>query len=350
MLDRLATHLAHQPIRNAEPRASQPARARAFVAIAFFALAHALLLTACASPPDCAPPPERDPAIEASTDALPPFFRVEAGRGATIFLFGTLHLGPPEGWRFSPPVQHALAEADTLVFEIDLREANEENVSTYVANYALLEPGIQLEDRVTPETQKLLDARQSTLAQIGFPASIRKLMKPWFLALGIIESNIQRTEYTTKAAADRQIFETLGTRELIGLETVGQQMDFFDNLSPQLQDLILRDALARYDEAPQAIEDLVWSWRVGDEETLTCLAREGIDELPELEGFYEILLDERNRSWVSQLEGLLESRARSGTRVFVAVGALHLFGEAGVPNLLREAGYRVESIDQTETP
>ena len=45
---------------------------------------------------------------------------------------------------------------------------------------------------------------------------------------------------------------------------------------------------------------------------------------------------------MTQLVGLLEDVDRAGTRVLVGVGALHLVGENGLPNLLREAGYRVE--------
>jgi len=280
--------------------------------------------------------------------ARPPFFRVEGEGGTTLFLFGTVHTGPPEGWILSARAQQALNAADTIVMEIDPREANEEHVSNLVANMALLEPGIQLSDRIEPETRALLEARSDDLTEIGFPPPFRPLLKPWFLAVGIGESLTQQTGLVPTAAMDEQIFAALGERELIALETVRQQLDLFDQLSPSLQDLILRDALLHYDESARSLEALVRAWQVGDEEALACLAREGVDVLPELEVFYEILIDDRNRAWLANLDHLLASPARRGDRVFVAVGAMHLVGKPGLPELLREAGYRVERIDQSE--
>ncbi len=298
---------------------------------------------------------DRCPTIQAATRpeigsrvVRPPFYLVDGDDGATLHLFGTVHTGPAEGWILSEPAREALAAADTIVMEVDPREANEEHVSNLVANMALLEPGIQLDDRIEPETRVLLEARSSELTDIGFPSPIRSLMKPWFLAVGIGESLTQQTGLLPAAAMDEQVFRAVGGRELIALETVRQQLDLFDQLSPSLQDLILRDALLHYDESPRSLEALIRAWQVGDEEQLACLAREGLDALPELETFYEILIDDRNRAWQAKLERLLASPARRGDRVFVAVGAMHLVGKPGLPELLRKAGYRVERIDQTE--
>jgi uncharacterized protein YbaP (TraB family) len=311
--------------------------------------------TAAAAPQAAEARPDRCPTSLATTrpeipsrEARPPFFRVEGEGGATLFLFGTVHTGPPEGWILSTPARDALSGADTIVLEVDPREASEEHVSTLVANMALLEPGIRLADRIEPETLALLDARSAELNGIGFPSPIRSLMKPWFLAVGIGESLTRQTGLVPAAAMDEQIFDALGERELIALETVRQQLDLFDQLSPSLQDLILRDALLHYDESARSLETLVRAWQVGDEEQLACLAREGVDALPELEAFYTMLIDDRNRAWQAKLERILASPARRGDRVFVAVGAMHLVGKPGLPALLREAGYRVERVDQSE--
>ena len=298
----------------------------------------------------CPAAPTDHPALAQATTAHPPLFRVETDRGGALFLLGTIHLGPPEGWHLSPRLEAILAEATTLVLEVDLRAADEETVSTIVANSALLPPGVRLEDRLAPETRALLEERSETLAGIGFPPSIRDLMKPWFLALGILESQVQRTPYRTATATEQQLLEARGDAELIGLETVEEQMAFFDTLPAELQDLILRDALARYDEAPNAIDELVRAWRTGDAASLECFSREGVEALPGLDDFYEILLDGRNRAWISRLDMLLESESHAESHILFAVGALHLYGEQGLPAQLRRAGYRVEPVDQREAP
>ena len=81
---------------------------------------------------------------------------------------------------------------------------------------------------------------------------------------------------------------------------------------------------------------------VNDQDALSRLARLSLETTPELDAFFEILVDVRNRNWLATLTRLLESPDRAGTTVFVAVGSLHLVGPGNLPDLLRQAGYRAE--------
>ena len=54
---------------------------------------------------------------------------------------------------------------------------------------------------------------------------------------------------------------------------------------------------------------------------------------------FRSLLVERNLRMVGRMQPLL-----AAGNTFVAVGALHLYGEQGILNLLRRAGYRVSRI------
>jgi hypothetical protein len=64
--------------------------------------------------------------------------------------------------------------------------------------------------------------------------------------------------------------------------------------------------------------------------------------LPENKGtsarFRKEWLDNRNRKWVPEVEAMLNEPHT----FFMTVGAAHLVGKTGVPNLLRAAGYRVD--------
>jgi uncharacterized protein YbaP (TraB family) len=53
-----------------------------------------------------------------------------------------------------------------------------------------------------------------------------------------------------------------------------------------------------------------------------------------------ILLDNRNKNWISQLKKLPSTQSR-----FIAVGAGHLVGKMGLISLLRKEGYTVRAID-----
>ncbi len=288
------------------------------------------------------------PAAASAADvrATPPFYRVAGGRGATLLLLGTIHLGPEQGWTLSPAVESGIATADQIALEVDLRLATEDAVSTLVAEVALLGPGQQISDVVAPETAKLLEEEDETLTRLGVPPGMRKRMKPWFMATVLGESIYAEVGLSSASAVEYHVLESLGARPLIGLETFEEQLRIFDSLSPELQDLMLRETLLHLDEARTMVEELVHAWRTGDEAELARLAREGIDELPELDGFYDIVLGDRNRNWVGQLSRLLDDREQAGDEVLVAVGALHLVGRDSLVELLREAGYRVEKVPQ----
>jgi uncharacterized protein YbaP (TraB family) len=306
-------------------------------AIVWFPLA--LLLTGCGS--NTAPTPT--PTLP--TLATPPFYRIDGDGGATLLLMGTIHLGPSEGWQFSPALLRGLDRADRFVLELDLRKATEESVSTLLANSVVVRPPDTLMDLVGPETARLLEENDATLAAMGMPRNARKWKKPWYIALWILESASTRSGFEAGASAEDFILQTLGTRPLIGLETLEEQLGFFDDLSPHLQDMMLQDSLLRIDTAVEEIRSLVRAWRRGDEQAMEEMARDGVDELPDLKKFYEAVLTDRNLRWMTVFKSFLDDAEYAGETIFVGVGALHLVGDDGLVRLLRESGYDAEPID-----
>jgi uncharacterized protein YbaP (TraB family) len=289
------------------------------------------------------------PTSIASTQlAAPLFYRVSGGRGATVLLLGTLHLGPVGGWELSPAIVDGLGRMDRMVLEIDLREATEDAVSTLLANIVMIEPPETLADWLSPETQALLDSNEEVLIASGFPKNARKRMKPWFIAMGMLESATSRSGFSSSASTEATLMASLDGRPLVALETFTEQMMMLDGLSPTLQDLLLRDTILQHETATEGIGELVTAWRTGDEIRLAEIGRESTEELPDLEYFYEILFDDRNHKWLSPLRSFLDGPEYSGEIVFVGVGAGHLLYKEGLVNLFRNAGYRVEAIDHAQ--
>jgi len=280
--------------------------------------------------------------------ATPPFYRIDGGGGGTLLLMGTIHLGPRKGWQFSVELLEGLEQADRVVLEVDLRTATEDSVSTLLADTVVIQPPNTLADLVSPETAKLLEENDARLAEMGMPENARNWKKPWYIALWLVESASTQSGFETSASADEAILEALGTRPLLGLESIEEQLAIFDNLSPELQDIMLQDTLLRLDTAVEEINSLVGAWRRGDEDLLEELARDGFDELHGREEFYEVVLTDRNQRWLSTFRRLLDDPEYAGETIFAGVGALHLVGEDGLVRLLRESGYEAQSVDQSE--
>ncbi|MBY0402165.1 TraB/GumN family protein [Myxococcota bacterium] len=291
------------------------------------------------------------PRVEGAGDrATPPAYRIEGDAGADLILLGTVHFGPAKGWDLSPALDAGIALADRFVFEIDPRALTDASVGDLLAELAVLEPGRRLSDLIAPETAKRLEERDALLTSLGFPRGAREGREPWYVAVSLVELPVEANGWSMAAALEQQLFAEVQGRPVLGLETVEEQLRMLDGLPYPLQDLMLRDTLERLDEAAESLQELAAAWQRGDEANLAALAREGIDEYPELDAVYDVLLDARNRRWLGQLRLLLDDPAHRGESVLVAVGALHLVGDEGLVELLRQAGYRAEAVPHDWAP
>ncbi len=312
-------------------------------------LAIASLLGCSGQRPAPSAPPATTHERLAEATATPPFYRVESRVGASLWLMGTVHVGPSTGWRFSPELLSALDEARALVLEVDLRAVDDEAVGSILAETGLLPPSTELRDVVAPETTRWLEERDEQLTAMGLPYDARKRFEPWFLAIGLIERATAQSGYPTSQAVEQALLARLGDRPVIGLETFREQLALLDGLSPAQQDLMLRDTLQRLDDTVSEIETLLVAWARNDEDALVAATHLGSDESSELAGLYEILLGDRNRRWLERLRGWLDDPERRGETLFVAVGAGHLVGRDDLVGLLRDAGYAVAPVEQTGT-
>jgi len=319
------------------------------LALVLLALWTGACRTSKAAPPTAVAPTASATAQSPSTTSgvvTPPLYAVSGGAGATLVLLGTIHVGPESGWSLSAATNSALDRADAAILELDPDEQSEAQTGDLLATLVVLPPSTLLTDVISPETAKLLDLHDARLTALGMPRNARIRLKPWYISAVLLELASRDGGYSMAAAVDHQVARRMSGRPTSGLETMEQQLRFFDDLSPVLQDAMLHDTLSRLDAGAEEVERLVAAWRVGDEAALAALAREGVEELPALADFYDLLLRDRNRRWITQLRDPLEDAALSGRTILVAVGALHMVGADGLPALLRAAGYRVEAVDQ----
>ena len=88
-----------------------------------------------------------------------------------------------------------------------------------------------------------------------------------------------------------------------------------------------------FNQVNEQLDQITAVWKAGDLDGMDILIH-GVRAYPSL---YEALIAERNRSWLTKIEGYLAD----GGNVLVIVGAGHLPGEDGLIHLLRGKGYRV---------
>ena len=126
-----------------------------------------------------------------------------------------------------------------------------------------------------------------------------------------------------------------------GLETLEQQLSFLENMPMDYQLALLDQALSDYRHVGEIHDQMVDAYLAGDLSVLSALSAEQFSQLDtEISNYFtDFGIDARNRRMLDKLLSMLPQ-----SRVFVAVGALHLTGENGLVALLRGQGYELAPL------
>jgi len=274
--------------------------------------------------------------LTAGTSAQSPekhfLWKVEDAKGQTAYLLGSLHVLTPDAYPLAPAIDKAFGESRTLVEEVDLDEMSDPMQMMAALSKAMLTSGT-LEELVSPETFAAVKKRAEAY---GMPMAAIQKMKPWLVAITLMAPALQAAGFRPDLGIDQHFFNRAKEKGLPrqALETMGYQLDRFDQMSPKLQEEMLKATMADLDTQLGDLDDMLSAWRKGDVAAMEKLTLTAFLESPEL---YQRLLAERNQNWIPHVERCLTDNAGC----FIVVGAAHLVGKDGLPVLLAKKGYKV---------
>jgi uncharacterized protein YbaP (TraB family) len=256
----------------------------------------------------------------------------------TVYLFGTVHVLPPElAWR-TPLVDNALAEAKTVYFETDVNP-NVAEITQVVSRLGVYAPPEKLSDHLKPDQRAALAA---AAADLSLPMFLLDTMKPWLAAMTLSEQLIVKAGYQPTSGVERTLDPEVraANKDIRKFETVDEQLLFFADLPQSVQIDYLMEGVRQIDEETDLLDDMVAAWARGDVTALETIMIDGdLKESPEV---YEALLVGRNRDWAEKLRTLVETEAGV---FFVAVGAGHLAGEDSLIEMLTQGGMPVARVE-----
>lgn len=275
---------------------------------------------------------------EPVTEAPGPLaYEIEAPHGgARALLFGSVHVARPGDWTLPERVVRALEQAEVLVLEIDLSETSQAEVTELMLSLGEMPPGQRLRSVVSAETWALLERRA---AETGLPLSRIDSLKPWVVALHFVGLSLASAGFDAEHGVERGLLQADPGIPIRGLETAFEQLSIFDDLPYPVQDRMLREALAPDEDRSEDLDALLAAWKVGDADAIEAILFENRSD-PQLARFYEETYDLRNLRMAESLEEILAE----GRRAFVVVGAGHLVGRRGLPQVLKQAGFRVRQV------
>lgn len=266
-----------------------------------------------------------------------PFWLVESGT-AQVYLLGSIHYADESFYPLRGQIERAFDSADHLVVEINIDEDKAQKYRELVQQQGSYRGEKTIRDAISQETFLQL---QYHLRRLGMPLEMVHKQKPGMLVLTLTAVQVMKMGFMPEMGIDAYFLQQAlaSNKNIIELETIEDQMDIFLNISDG--DLLLRETLYSMDEAEILMMDMIVCWKRGD---VACLERilfeDALDRYPSFVSIYDTLFFRRNEDMANDIKAFLKNK---GT-YFVVIGAGHLVGDKGIPELLRNAGYQVNRM------
>jgi hypothetical protein len=250
------------------------------------------------------------------------------------WVFGTLHSNDPRVKTLPAPVAQAFSRARTFAMEIYWSEADDQNF--YEAMQ--FDDDRRLAALVGDEVYSRLRQELGTAA---LPEEALARTKPWAALLRIATAR----DMGDGPTLDRSLFIAARERRMtmLGLEWLDEQVAAFESIPIETQIALLRHALDHRAELEAQIEPTILAWLERDLAALASINRVAAGDDANLRRHYALLAQQLIVNRTALMAHRLFLPLKRG-RVFVAVGALHLYGAKGLLAQLHEQGYRVKRI------
>jgi len=284
--------------------------------------------------PPVAQPPTAEQVQVAQRDARDRGFLWRITKqGRSSYLFGTLHLGRMP-WIFAGPrLREALANTDTLALEIDLTDPAVLNNPPAAATAPM------------PLTDALRARLSRQIADACLPEAALQRLNPLMQAITLTVL-AARWEGLDAGFAQEIVLATAARvqqRPIVSLESAQSQLAVLLPSDPAEGQRLLDQALEQLEKgrARPLLRRLADAWAEGRIQEIEDYAQwcECADT-PQDRAFMRKLNDERNAPMADRIDAM----HRDGKRVLVAVGALHMTGDQGLPRLMSARGYTVERL------
>ena len=263
-----------------------------------------------------------------------------SGARNSVYLLGSIHLLREEDHPLPSAIYDAYDDADTLIMELDMDDIDPIEGQVLSNELGLIHDGRELRD-LLGEAYYAEAEELANKAQI--PLGLMANAEPWFAAMNVEIMLLMRMGFNTALGIESHLTELAAGdgKEILGFETLRQQLEFLDNLSPDAQRDMLLQALAEGADMNDLMDGMIDAWRRGDVTFMEDNLLADMQDYPELN---QVIVIDRNVNWTNRIEDLLDDQQD----YLIVVGTLHLVGEQGVPELLEARGHEVTQLHQLD--
>ncbi|MEM7511516.1 MAG: TraB/GumN family protein [Bacteroidota bacterium] len=265
---------------------------------------------------------------QAQTDSQSLLWKISGKGIQPSYLYGTLHMLPQSEFELKEKVQSAFDDAQQIVLELDM---DDPTMQLEMLKYVAMTDGTTISSQLSEEDFHKLDSLLTSSTGMG--AKMIDSWKPFFVSSFLMTNFIEGTPASFEMAFVQMAQQQ--DKEILGLETVQEQMAAVDDMTLESQMKVLKEMLNEEKKMRESFKEMINFYKEEDIEGLYDYSASYIDNPEEL----QVMLIDRNENWISRIGKLAAEKS-----TFFGVGAGHLGGEKGVVKLLKEAGYTVEAI------
>lgn len=261
-------------------------------------------------------------------------WRVTKNGVAPSHVYGTIHVADPRLAELPAVVRKIFDGAKSLMLEF---------VPDGYSRERFLEAAMFLDHQTLEQKIGAEDFERAVehLQPIGLPRELVNKLKPWGVLL-----NLRNPKRGAQGSPlDSQLVELARARRmpLHQIEGVEEQIFTFDEFPMESQVALLKHSLAYRDELLELAERTLDAYLAGDLSAIWRLREQFVARHPQIAA-HQAAMTKRvvhDRSVVMAFR--MQRQLRRGD-AFVALGALHLYGEKGVLALLEDDGYRAARV------
>ncbi len=260
-------------------------------------------------------------------------WRVTRKKVAASHVYGTIHVADARLGALPRPVQKVFDASKSLMLEfVPDRYARERFLDA-----AIFHDQQTLEEKIGAED---FERAVGYLAPIGLPRELINKLKPWGVLL-----NLRNPGGQEGSSLDGRLVELARERHmpLDQIEDVEEQIFTFDEFPMDSQVALLKHSLMHEAELRELAGRTLEAYLAGDLAAIWRLREEFVARYPDIAA-HQAVMTKRvvyDRSVV--MAHRMQRQLRRGG-AFIALGALHLYGEKGVLALLEADGYHATRV------
>lgn len=272
------------------------------------------------------------------------FWKIEKQGVAPSYLLGTFHLSDPRIATLPATIQNAYDASQTVIVETTDILDPKTPLRIMVDHPELMRftDGTTLSSHIPPSE---LEEARIKLEKRGLVLTAVNRMKPWVISTVLA---LPRCELARQRAGNDVLDQKLARtaqaegKTLEGLETSFEQLSAMDTLPIEFHMRNLLASLSYLDDMEDIMETIIGLYRKGEigmiVPALRLMAPDNLDD-DDYATFQKVMVTDRNHIMVDRATPIL-----SRGNAFMAVGAMHLPGQEGVIELLKQKGFRLTPV------